>query len=189
MKIAFIIYDDMTTLDFIGVYDPVTRLKTMGFIEDLSYEVCAINPIVRSFEGLEIKADSTPVDLAGYDYIVVPGGSGIAQLMNNDDYLAWIKSISTNTIVAALCGGVLILGAAGMLQSKKATTHPNHYKFIENFGAQLSTNRIVEDGRIITAGGVTSAIDLGLYLCEKIAGVEVREKIQRQMDYRNYTTE
>ncbi|MGE5405982.1 MAG: DJ-1/PfpI family protein [Candidatus Saccharibacteria bacterium] len=187
MKIAFIIYNDMTTLDFVGVYDPITRLKTMGFLSDLEYDVCSRSPRVRSFEGLEIKVDKTPESLADYDYIVIPGGSGVAALMNDTVYLEWIRSVSSNAIVTALCGGVLVLGAAGMLQGKRVTTHPNHFKLVETFGALLSVDRVVEDGLIITAGGVTSAIDLGLYICEKLAGSDVRDKIQKQMDYPYYT--
>ena len=88
--------------------------------------------------------------------------------------------------MVAVCGGSLLLGAAGMLRTKKATTHPGLSAPLQHLAREVSPDRIVDEGTVITAGGVTSAIDLGLYLCEKIAGKDVREKIWKQMDYRNY---
>jgi len=125
MKIAFVVYNNLTLLDFAGAYDPLTRLKTMGFV-------------------------------------------------------------SEKTTVAALCGGSLLLGAAGMLKGKRATTHPQLAGFLKHFAGEVLPDRIVDEGNIITAGGVTAGIDLGLYLCERIAGRDVRETIAAQMDYTGY---
>ncbi len=183
MKFAFIVYDGMTLLDFAGAYDPITRLKSMGFVNDFVYDVCATQKTVRTFEGLEIKADKVNNALNTYDYIFIPGGNGIAGLLKDTVLLNWIRNISTNTIMTAVCGGALLLGAAGFLKDKEATTHPGLIQYLKNYTPKVSNARIVDAGNIITARGVTSAIDLGLYLCEKIAGGEVRQKIQKQMDY------
>jgi transcriptional regulator GlxA family with amidase domain len=188
MKIAFVIYDDMTLLDFAGVYDPLTRLKTMHFLDDLTWDICARKEKVRSTEGAVLVPDLVDIDLAGYDYVIIPGGDGIKDLMQDKAFLRWITVVSGTTTMAAVCGGSLLLGAAGMLRMKKATTHPNLMAPLRHFVREISPNRIVDEGTVITAGGVTSAIDLGLYLCEKIAGRDAREKIQVQMDYRNYCT-
>ncbi|OPY36291.1 MAG: transcriptional activator FtrA [Methanoregula sp. PtaU1.Bin006] len=107
--------------------------------------------------------------------------------MQDKTFLQWIAVASDRTTVAALCGGSLLLGAAGMLRTKRATTHPGLAGFLKNFAREVVPDRIMDEGNVITAGGVTTGIDLGLYLCGKIAGEEVREKIQQQMDYRNYT--
>jgi cyclohexyl-isocyanide hydratase len=96
--------------------------------------------------------------------------------------------VNDEATLAAVCGGVLILGFAGMLEGKRATTHRNFLGYLEKFTKEVSEDRIVEDDNIITARGVTSAIDLGLYLCERIAGREIRESIQQQMDYLSYST-
>jgi transcriptional regulator GlxA family with amidase domain len=188
MKIAFVVYDGMTLLDFAGAFDPVTRLKTMGFVPDLRYDVCAIKDRVRSFEGVEIASDMIYRDLSGYDYVIVPGGDAIRELMSERKFLEWITVKSDTTTVVGICGGALLLGAAGMLRDARATTHPGLTGFLNTFAKEVSGERIVEDNHIITAGGVTSAIDAGLFICEKIAGRETREKIQRQMDYHHYTT-
>ena len=188
MKIAFVIYDGLTLLDFAGVFDPLTRLKTMGFRDDLSRDLCAQKATVRSTEGVVLTADRVDNDLAEYDYVIVPGGDGIKDLMQDKAFLSWIAVASDRTTIAALCGGSLLLGAAGMLRTKRATTHPALAGFLMNYAREVVPDRIVDEGNVITAGGVTAGIDLGLYLCGKIAGDEVRENIQRQMDYRNYCT-
>lgn len=187
MKIAFVIYDGLTLLDFAGVYDPVTRLKTMGFISDLAYDVCARTERIRTSEGVVLLADRVGTDLASYDYVIVPGGDGVRDLVRDREFLSWIAVGSEKTHIAAVCGGVLLVGAVGTLRGKRATTHPDLKEFLRPMVGEVSDDRIVEDGNAITAGGVTAAIDLGLYLCEKIAGPDVREKIRKQMDYRNYS--
>jgi cyclohexyl-isocyanide hydratase len=188
MKIAFVIYDNLTLLDFAGAYDPLTRLKTMGFVPGLSYDICARTEGVRSSEGARLAVDRVAPDLAEYDYVIIPGGDGIQPLMKDPAFLKWISVASEKTTVAALCGGSLPLGAAGMLKGKRATTHPQLAGLLKHFAGEVVPDRIVDEGNIITAGGVTSSIDLGLYLCEKIAGPDVREKIAAQMDYHCYRT-
>ena len=188
MNIAFVIYNGLTLLDFAGVCDPLTRLKTMNFLDNLQWDVCAPTEQVRSTEGVVLVPGKVSNNLAEYDYVIIPGGDGIKDLMQDKAFLRWITVASDTTTVVAVCGGALLLGAAGMLRTKRATTHPNLTGVLQHFAREVSADRIVHEGNIITAGGVTSSIDLGLYLCEKIAGKEVREKIQRQMDYRNYCT-
>jgi len=155
----------------------------MGFVNDFTYDVCAAQSTVRTFEGLEIKVEKTNNALHEYDYIFIPGGNGIAELLKDTVFIDWIRNISTNTIITAVCGGTLLLGAAGFLKDKEATTHPGLMQYLKNYTPKVSNARIVDAGNIITAGGVASAIDLGLYLCEKIAGGEIRQRIQVQMDY------
>jgi cyclohexyl-isocyanide hydratase len=186
MKIAFVVYDGITLLDFAGVYDPVTRLKTMGFLDSLRWDVCAPAEKVQSSEGAVIVPDRVNNDLSEYDYVIVPGGDGIKDLMRDTKFLHWITVHTDTTVIVSVCGGSLLLGAAGMLRTKRATTHPQLAGVLQHYAREVAADRIVDEGTVITAGGVTSAIDLGLYLCEKIAGKDVREKIQNQMDYRNY---
>jgi transcriptional regulator GlxA family with amidase domain len=188
MKIAFVIYDGMTLLDFAGVYDPLTRLKTMHFLDDRTWDVCDRKEKVRSTEVAVLVPDRVDNPLAGYDDVIIPGGDGVKDLMQDKAFLHWITVGSGTTSVAAVRGGSLLPGAAGMLRTKKATTHPDLMGPLQHFAREAVPDRIADKGNIITAGGVSSAIDLGLSLCEKIAGRDVREKIQREMDYRNYCT-
>ena len=186
MKIYFIIYDGMTTLDFIGVYDSLTRLKTMGFLFDMEYTVCSIQPEITSYEGLMIKPNLVKNDFSGADYIIIPGGHGIQNQLQNNEFLDWINSVPETCKIATVCSGSFVPGVLGKLKDKKATTHPALYEKLRPLIKELSEDRMVDEGNIITARGVSSSIDLGLYLVEKIAGKEIREKIQTQMDYLNY---
>ncbi len=186
MKVAFILYDQVTLLDFAGLYDPITRLKTMGFCPDLEYVVASRTDQVRSSEGLLLIPDEIYTDLKSFDYVLIPGGDGVKELMKSPEYLGWISSAGPDTTIAAVCGGVLLLGAAGLLRDRKATTHPVMQEVLKHFAREVLIDRIVHDGRVITAGGVTAAIDLGLYITELIAGCDARMSIQKQMDYPYY---
>ncbi len=185
MKLAFVVYDGLTLLDFAGVFDPLTRLGSMGFVPDLEYDICAREERVRSSEGAVLLPDTLRPDLSVYDYVLIPGGDGIRELLQDREFLSWLAVPPGRTVLAAVCGGALLLGATGRLRDRRATTHPALLGPLRHFAREVSTDRIVEDGDTITAGGVTAAIDLGLYLCERIAGPEVREKIRVRMDYRS----
>ena len=183
MRLAFVIYDDMTLLDFAGVFDPLTRLRSMEFVPDLEYDICAREERVRSSEGVVLIPDTRRPELAQYDYVLIPGGDGVRNLMQDRDFLSWLSVAPGSTTLAAVCGGALLLGATGRLRDRRATTHPTLLGALRHFVREVSSDRIVEDGDTITAGGVTAAIDLGLHICERIAGPGVREKIRAQMDY------
>jgi transcriptional regulator GlxA family with amidase domain len=183
MRVAFVIYDDMTTLDFVGVFDPVTRLKTMGFMSALVWDICALTAEVRDGAGLCLKATRVGGALAGYDLLVVPGGYGSRALVGDAAFVAWLRTARACPLKASVCTGALLLGACGFLQGKRAATHPTARQELAAFCAAVSDERIVDEGDVITAGGVTAAIDLGLYLCARLAGAEVCEQIRRQMDY------
>jgi len=96
VKLAFILYDGVTTLDFAGMYDPLTRLRTMGFLPDLEYQVCAQKEKIRSSEGLELVLDMVGGNLSSYDYVLIPGGNGITDLMNNHGFPDWITVRETD---------------------------------------------------------------------------------------------
>lgn len=188
MKIAFIIFDGMTALDFIGAYDPLTRLKTMGFLPDLEWEICALTETVTDHSGLLFTPTRSGGPLQGFDLLVIPGGFGVRELVKETPqagrFIEWLKSAADCPLKTAVCTGSLLLGAAGYLQGKEATSHPNMLQDLAHFGATPLAQRVVDSGQVITAGGVSASLDLGLYLVEKLAGSLVRAKIQRQMDYR-----
>lgn len=183
MKVGFVIFDGMTALDFIGFYDPVTRLKTMNFLPELKWEVCARKAEVRDNRNLIFRADRTGGPLDRYDLVFFPGGAGTRQLKDDASFIEWVRSARPCRYKVSVCTGALILGAAGFLEGRSATTHPAAYDLLETYTPKVSHERIVDEGEVITAGGVASSIDLGLYMCEKFAGAEARKEIQKQMDY------
>lgn len=185
MKIAFIIFEGVTALDFIGTYDPISRLKTMGFMEEIEIDICSYQETVNDFSSNIHFADlKVTQELSNYDMIIIPGGFGTRTLMNDESFLDWIKTSREDAVKASVCTGALIWAAAGYLRGKHATTHFNSFDKIKDMGANVETEkRVVVDGNIITARGVSAGIDLGLFICEKLMGKEVRDKIAKQMDY------
>ena len=183
MKVSFIIYDGMTSLDFIGVYDPLTRLRRMGFIPDLQWDVCAYSKEVRDGTGLQITPTRVGESFQDYDMVIVPGGFASRKLVDDSGFIEWVKTARPCRFKVSVCTGALLLGAAGFLKGKTATTHPNAFRDLQKYCLSVVDQRVVDEGEVITARGVTSSIDLGLYLCEKLAGREAKEKIRKQMDY------
>lgn len=186
MKAAFIIYDEMTALDFIGVYDALTRLKTMNFLPDFEWEVCAYTVEVSDGSGLRFTPTMVGGTLQEFDMIIVPGGYGSRKLARDGEFISWLKSSEACRLKASVCTGSILLGAAGFLKGKRATTHRSAFNELRPFCETVVDEKVVDEGDIITARGVSSSIDLGLHLCEKLAGRETRERIKRQMDYQGF---
>ena len=183
MKAAFVLFDRLTALDFIGVYDPVTRLQSMNLLPNFHWQLCAYTETVTDDRGLRLAPDRVRPSLADYDLIIVPGGYGTRTLIHDAKFLDWLRTAAPVPLKASVCTGSLLLGAAGFLSGKRATTHPSAVGELAPYCAAVSGERIVDAGDVITAGGVTAAIDLGLYLVERLAGADARAQVARQMDY------
>ena len=183
MKIAFIIFNGLTALDFIGIYDPLTRLKSMGFISDLEWDICGYTEEVRDDKGLRFTPTRVHESLQAYDILVAPGGYGTRALAKDQNFIEWLRTAESCQLKVSVCTGALLFGAAGFLEGKRATTHPSSFQELKPFCLSVLSNRIVDEGNIITARGVSSAIDAGLYVVERLAGLEARTRISRQMDY------
>jgi cyclohexyl-isocyanide hydratase len=183
MRTAFVIYDGMTALDFIGVYDPLSRLKSMDFMSDFNWDICSFTKEVSDLNGLQLIPDSVRRSLSNYELVVVPGGFSTRKLQKDKKFIDWLQSAKSSKRIASVCTGSLLLGAAGFLKDEIATTHPTAYIQLEQYCKSVSKKRICDQGHIITAGGVTSSINLGLYLVEKISNTTTKQKIIEQMDY------
>jgi transcriptional regulator GlxA family with amidase domain len=183
MKIAFVVFDRMTSLDFIGFYDPVTRLKSMKIIDDFEWRICATTECVVDDRGLRIGADAIAEPLSSYDMVFVPGGFGTRSLQQDRNFVDWLRTAATARLKVSVCTGALLLGAAGFLRGKRATTHPGALKELEQYCQVVVRERVVDEGDTITAGGVSSAIDAGLHVVERLAGPDARARITAQMDY------
>ena len=182
MKLAYIIFDGITWLDLIGLYDPISRLKT-HYRPDISWDICAVSASVKDNHGLQMHPAKVNTSLAEYDVLIVPGGVGTRTLIHDREFIAWLQTGQPAAQKISICTGSLLLGAAGFLTGKKATTHFSEYETLKPFCREVSTDRIVEDHDVITAGAVSASLDLGLYLCEQWAGQEAATDIRRRMNY------
>lgn len=178
---AFVVYDGMTVLDLIGVYDPVTRLDLDGY-RDIDYEIVCYREPTRDEAGLAIDPDRIEPDLS-HDLVVVPGGRITRSLVDDDGFIRWLEGADGADRLASVCTGSLLLGAAGFLEGRRATTHPSAYELLEEYCGTVVRDRVVEDGRVVTARGVSSSLDLGLWLCRQLAGDEAGDAIRQRMDY------
>lgn len=186
MKAALIVFEQMTYLDFVGFYDPLTRLKSMNIVPDFEWRICSNRKQVgddRGATGMKMISDSVMEPLDSYDLLFVPGGKGTRELRNDRAFIEWLRTAAPAKPKISVCTGSLLLGAAGFLRGKRATTHPGALKELEPYCETVVTDRIVDEGDVITGGGVSSSIDLGLHVVERLAGPEARAKVARQMCY------
>jgi len=183
MKAAYILYNDITLLDFIGVYDPLSRLQSQGHLPDFSWDTCALTPIINDAFGLGVEVDKVSPNLRGYDLLIVPGGFGTRMLKDNPAFISWLQTAADIPLKISVCTGSLLLGAAGFLEGQRATTHFNEYDALAPYCKEVVREELVDDGAVITAGAVASSLTLGLYLCEKFVGREKTEAVRRSMAY------
>ena len=139
---------------------------------------------VRASTGLWLQPDMRFVDAPDFDVLCVPGGAGVNALLTDDETLAFVRDKAAKArFVTSVCTGSLVLGRAGLLRGRRATTHWNAHDFLASFGAVPVRERVVRDGSLITAGGVTSGIDFGLAVVAELIGQEEAETIQLSLEY------
>lgn len=180
MNVGFCVFDGMTALDFLGAYDPITRLDRMD-LAPLDWDVCARTDGVDA-DRLTIAVDRVNPDLGDYDVVFVPGGFATRTLREDTSFVEWIRGARDCDYITSVCTGSLLLGAAGFLDGRRATTHPNAYELLAEY-ATVVEDRVVQDGNIITGRGVSSAIDLGLAVVQELTDPATRGRIAEQMDY------
>jgi putative intracellular protease/amidase len=179
---GFVAFEGMTLLDLIGVLDPISRIASMGFDKtSRTTLVSATGQRVWTTNGAAFMVEHVCPPLHAFDVVIVPGGEGTRALQNDRDLVDWLAAFPPNRLLASVCTGALLLGAAGRLQGIRATTHRNSLFDLARYGALPVDARVVDEGQIITAGGVTCALDLGLHLIRRLEGDEVAIKIATQM--------
>jgi putative intracellular protease/amidase len=180
MRIAIPLYDRFTALDAVGPYEVLSRLPGAS-VTWLAHEP----GVVRNDNAmLGIEATAAFEDLPDPEIILVPGGTGTDDFLEDDRLVGWIRSAhETSEWTTSVCTGSLLLGAAGVLDGLDATTHWFAYDELATYGATPTERRVVQQGKVITAAGVSSGIDMGLVLAAKIAGPEVAQAIQLGIEY------
>lgn len=183
MRIAFILFDGITFLDFAGFYDVIYRLGQFEVGKKLSWDICATTEEITDELGLTVNVGKVLPDLSVYDIVFVPGGLGTRKLRYDEEFVAWLKGALNVSYKISVCTGSLLLGAAGMLEGRQATTHPTAYDLLSPYCDKVVKSRIVHDGNVITGGGVSTSIDLGLYLISYFAGDNAMNLVRKQIDY------
>jgi transcriptional regulator GlxA family with amidase domain len=179
MDIAFLLYDNMTSLDFIGPY------QVFGMVPKARIHLAAIEAgPVRTDLGVRIHADKRLEEVTHADIIVVPGSPDPSKVMGDERVLSWLRTLdATSRWTTSVCTGALILGAAGLLQGKRATTHWTVTEHLRNFGAVPVAERVVFDGKMVAAAGVSAGIDMALSLVARQFGALLAQSIQLGIEY------
>jgi putative intracellular protease/amidase len=180
MQVAIPLYDGFTALDAVGPYEVLSRLpgaevRFLGFEE---------GPVRTENSQLALHADAALEELPKPDVVCVPGGLGTRALLGEQRLLDWIRHAHEHSQwTTSVCTGSLLLGAAGILEGLEATTYWLEMETLERFGARPVEKRVVEQGKVITAAGVSAGIDMAITLVVRIAGDDVAKAIQLGIEY------
>jgi len=180
VQIAILIFEKLTALDAIGPYEVLRSVP--------GWEVKFVGPEkgpVRTDSGaLGLNADFALEEVEEADVVLVPGGEGNRPLMSDERVLSWLRQIDAGSKwTTSVCTGSLVLAAAGLLDGKRATSHWLFLDQLGELGADPVGGRFVEDGKTITAAGVSAGIDMALHLVGREAGPEVAQAVQLGIEY------
>ncbi len=180
MKIAALIFDKITVLDIVG---PIEVLSWVPGAE-IVWVGKEKGPIRAAPTGLAMTVEHSLDDVTSADILIIPGGPGVRLLLKDEKVLDWVRKIhATTKWTATVCTGSLLLGAAGLLKGLEATTHWNSTPTLESFGAKYHERRVIPQGKIVTSAGVSSGIDMALWLVGKIAGDDAAKEAQLCIEY------
>ncbi|MFC0862701.1 DJ-1/PfpI family protein [Sphaerimonospora cavernae] len=174
------LFDRFTALDVVGPYE------VLKFLPEAEIVFVATRPgTVRDApKSLALTADAAFTEVDSCDVLLVPGGPGARALLDDDELLGWIRRMDEgSTWTTSVCTGSLLLGAAGLLAGLSATTHWGAVEVLESFGAGYTAERVVFQGKIVTAAGVSSGIDMALALAARITDQTTAEAIQLAIEY------
>jgi putative intracellular protease/amidase len=180
MQIAIPLFDRFTALDAVGPYEVLCRLP------GAHVDFVAAEPGVYATDTrmLRLSVERSYADVPSPDVLLFPGGVGTRALMHDEPTLDWVRHAhATSRYTTSVCTGALVLAAAGVLDGLEATTHWVSRPLLAELGARPVERRVVEQGKVITAAGVSAGIDMALTLAARIAGPEVAQAIQLGIEY------
>lgn len=182
MQLAIGLYEGFTALDFVGPY------QVLSNVPGVEVALCAgtAGAVTDDNGLLRVQVDRTFADMPAPDILLVPGGPGarVTAAAGAGAIVDWIGAAhATTTWTASVCTGALLLGAAGILAGKRATTHWLSYGDLAAFGAEPTEERVVFDGKVVTAAGVSAGIDLALTLVARQWGPELAQAVQLGIEY------
>jgi len=180
MQIAILVFPKLTALDAIGPYEVLSRIP--GF--ELTFVGVDAGELRTDTGRLGISADATLDEVTEPDVLLIPGGEGNRPLLHDETVLDWVRGVhEKSTWTTSVCTGSLVLGAAGILEGKRATSHWAYREELRKYGAEPVAERVVEDGKVMTAAGVSAGIDMALTLTARLTHDDVAKAIQLGIEY------
>ena len=184
ITIGIILFPQVEELDFIGPFEVLSYVNKLRPASTKILLIAETADPVTAFNGLRIIPDTTFQDCPPLDILVAPGGKGRASAMHNKALMTFIQSQLNNLkFLTSVCTGAFLLAAAGLLNGKTATTYHTAYDELAAYGVTVSPAKVVRDGTLITAGGVSSGLELGFYLLRELFGAELSQEVARKIEY------
>ena len=179
LLIGGIIFPEIDQADFTGPFEVLSRLPNSKFLV-IGRDLLP----VHDAKGLILTPQKSYADTPALDVLVVPGGAGVNALLGDRETLAFLRRQAESArVVLSICTGALLCGAAGLLKKRRATTHWASHQFLRYFGAIPDKNRVVVDGKMVSAAGVTSGIDAALVVAARLRGDQIAQEIQLYLEY------
>jgi len=176
---GLLLFPNLTQLDMTGPYEVFTKFPD----SEVHLLWKTLDPVTAA-GGMRLLPSTTFADCPQLDLVCVPGGAGMNPLLNDEEVLDFLRRQAPGArYVTSVCTGSLVLGAAGLLQGRRATTHWMSLPMLAAFGCEPVAERVVVDGNVITGGGVTAGIDFALTVAGELLGAEAAERIQLGMEY------
>jgi transcriptional regulator GlxA family with amidase domain len=180
MNTVIVLYDRFTALDAIGPYEVLSRLPGAR----VRFAAVEPGPLRTDNDMLTLLAEHALADVGSPEIVLVPGGPGDVVARAGEPVLEWLRDADrTSTWTTSVCTGSLILAAAGLLDGRRATSHWLALEELRARGAEATGERVVFDGKLATAAGVSAGIDMALALAARIAGETVAQAIQLGIEY------
>ena len=186
--VAILLFDEIEVLDFAGPFEVFAVTDELADYQLFRVvTVAADRRAIRARNGLSVNPDHSFADCPHPDILIVPGGFGTRALLANPVVIDWIKKINgAAEIVASVCTGSIVLGQAGLLDGLKATTHHECFDLLRRHASTatvIETDRFLDNGRILTAAGISAGIDMSLHLVNRLHGAAIAAKTARYMEY------
>ncbi|PWU10488.1 MAG: AraC family transcriptional regulator [Verrucomicrobia bacterium] len=192
MRIAIVLFEGVEELDAVGPYEVLRSAEQLGGNFSTTLVSAGGEHCIRTFYGMEI-CNLPPLSMElQWDVFIVPGGgwlsgqqTGIRRMIREEVWQERLRQLhAKGTVIVGICSGVFLLGAAGLLHDRAATTHHAAWTTLNNYGAKPLRKRVVDTGSIITAGGIASGIDVAFWLIERFLGSRLAKQTEEHLEYR-----
>lgn len=188
--LGIVIFNDVEVLDFTGPFEVFSVTNEINNNELFDVKLISVDgELITAKNGLKIVADCSIKNIHHLDIVLIPGGQGARPLVNNQEFITWVQSVSKKSeLVLSVCTGALVLAKAGLLEGLKATTHHQAYDELRELvnDTEITEDglRYIDNGKVITSGGISAGIDMSFHVIDRLIGIEISEKTANYMEYR-----
>lgn len=184
INIGILIYPDVEELDFLGPFEVLSYINKVAPVSTNVMLIAEKKDPVRAYNGLRVIPDVTIRSCPPLDILLAPGGRGRLVAMKNPTIINFIKAQNNKVrYMTSVCTGAFLLAESGLLSGKKATTYYTAFAELATYGVEVTAAKVVQDGNIITAGGVSSGLELGFYLLRELFGTDLAQEVAHKIDY------